>query len=730
MPCTIQAATPVHFDFMRTPLRNITPTPDATFPTPPTPGTTPTAGGGGAGFGPDPVVQTVAGGPLNFVWGVSFDAIGDAQHQPAPDANGDVGPYQYVQWVMNDFAVFNKGTGAVVYGPAPGATLFRGFGGPCEMSNKGDPVVLYDQLANRWVLMDLAATAVGIGSPGATQCMAVSETEDATGRYYRYQFDIPGGFPDYSKIGLWPDAYYYTADPNGRGLACAFERSAMLTGAAARQQCCLTLPSGAYFRLLPSDLDGTSLPPSGAPNYFVNLNMITDAVQLWRFHVDFTTSTNSKFNGPYPIVGVAQFEGFGCSTDALLTECVPQAGVTQKLWTLGTHVMHRLAYRHVQKQGQDYYSMVVNHSVHLDEGKPSERVGVRWYEIHDPGGTPTVFQQGTFAPGTTYRWMGSVATDRLGDVAAGYSMSSSDMHPSIAITGHAVGDAPGIMGNESVVVAGGGSQVQLGADDPNWGDYTSMSVDPSFDCQFWYTNEYLPTDGYANWRTEVVSFRFPSCAPCVGDCTHDGQVTASELSLVSSILLGTAPYSSCIAADGNSDGQVTVDEYIQALNNHNNGCPAGTQAAPTGWLAAPLGVTITQAIGSASGARGARITIPVTLDGGGGTIAATQLDLLYPSNVLSSPTCTAASGLPDQVLTTSAPTDPVAVATAARYRTMLVDPTGVSPIPDGELFSCTFTIKRTAPSGTFPISGDRQHVSDGTGNEPPSAVTSGAVTVF
>lgn len=340
MPCTIQAATPVRFDFMRTPLRNITPTPDASLPATPTPGATPTAGGGGAGFGTDPVVQAAAGPPLNMVSGLSFAGVGDGvagYHvtKSRSDANGDVGPYQYVQWVMNAFAVFSKATGALIYGPAPGATLFRGFGGPCETNNVGDPVVLYDQVANRWVLSDLATT----GGLSATQCIAVSETEDATGRYYRYQYDIPGGFPDYPKIGLWPDAYYYSADIPSRGVACAFERGAMLTGASARRQCCLLPQGGTYFRLLPSDLDGTSLPPPGAPNYFVNLNTNTDALRLWRFHVDFTSPGNSTFLGPYPIASLAPFEGFGCNINDLLSSCVPQLGVTQKLWTLGTHVI-------------------------------------------------------------------------------------------------------------------------------------------------------------------------------------------------------------------------------------------------------------------------------------------------------------------------------------------------------------------------------------------------------
>jgi hypothetical protein len=216
----------------------------------------------------------------------------------------------------------------------------------------------------------------------------------------------------------------------------------------------------------------------------------------------------------------------------------------------------------------------------------------------------------------------------------------------------------------------------------------------------------------------------------VGDCNRDYQVTVNELIVINGIILGGTPYTSCMRADGNGDGQVTVNEYIQAISYAQNGCPTGTQAAQGSWQAAPLGVTITQEIGSASGARGSRVTIPIALSGGGGTIAGTQLDILYPDQVLKSPTCVKASQLTNHTLSTSSVSDPADRAGTARWRTLLVDPKTASTLADGQIFSCTFTVKTTAPTGTFAISGERQHVSDGAGNEPPSAVTSGSVTVF
>jgi hypothetical protein len=185
--------------------------------------------------------------------------------------------------------------------------------------------------------------------------------------------------------------------------------------------------------------------------------------------------------------------------------CIPQPGTSQKLDSLADRLMYRLAYRNFGS----YESLVVNHSVAVGSGRSkTQTVGVRWYELRNPNATPTVFQQGTFAPDSIFRWMGSIAMDKVGNMALGYSASSTSVAPSIRYTGRLVTDPPGTMQTETVIQAGGGSQLR---NLNRWGDYSSMAVDPSDDCTFWYTTEYLKANGTFNWSTKIASFKFPSC---------------------------------------------------------------------------------------------------------------------------------------------------------------------------------------------------------------------------
>lgn len=419
-----------------------------------------------------------------------------------PDTNGAVGPQDYVQIVNTDFAVFNKdrsrGTvGAVRYGPVAINTLWSGVGGLCQADNDGDPIVAYDRIANRWVISQLAVT-------GATttyyECIAVSTGSDPTGSYYRYVASY-STFDDYPKMAVWPDAYYVTynmfqsaSNPVFVGAeACALDRTSMLSGLAA-SQVCFSLSSD--FSLLPSTLDGSQLPPSGSPDYLLELGTTTSLL-FWKFHVDFATPSNSTFTGPTSIA-VASFTE-PCSG----TGCIPQPGTSQRLDGLGDRLMYRLAYRNFGS----YESLVVDHAV-----TAGSSVGMRWYEIRNPASTPTLYQEGTYAPDANYRWMGSIAEDHLGDMAMGFSLSGSSTYPSIAITGRLASDTLGTMSQgEEIVTSGTGAQTLTGQDVNRWGDYTSMGVDPTDDCTFWYTNEYIPSNGAFNWKTSIVSFRFPSC---------------------------------------------------------------------------------------------------------------------------------------------------------------------------------------------------------------------------
>jgi hypothetical protein len=162
--------------------------------------------------------------------------------------------------------------------------------------------------------------------------------------------------------------------------------------------------------------------------------------------------------------------------------------------------MFRLAYRNFG----DHESLVVNHSVQNASGVK----GVRWYELQDPNGSPFVYQQGTFIPDPTSRWMGSIAMDRVGDIAVGYSASSRTIRPAIRYTGRTPVDPLGTLEDENSIIEGGGSQ------QPNlarWGDYSALTIDPVDDCTFWFTTEYHQADGGFNWNTRIASFQFPSC---------------------------------------------------------------------------------------------------------------------------------------------------------------------------------------------------------------------------
>jgi len=418
------------------------------------------------------------------------------QYAP-PDTVGAVGATQYVQATNVAFAVFNKSTKAVQYGPVATSTLWSGFGGQCETDNDGDATVVYDKAAQRWVISQFA-----VGTSPYLQCVAVSATSDATGAYYRYAFSYGTGFNDYPKMGVWPDGYYITFNifANGSTFAgsklCAYDRAKMLTGAAATQQCFQL--STSYGGVLPADLDGATAPPAGSPNYMVNFG--TNSLNLWKFHVDWTTPANSTLSAPKNIP-VAAFSP-ACSGG----NCIPQGNSRTKLDSLADRLMYRLAYRNFGT----YESLVVNHSVTVGTNKRTQSVGVRWYELRAPNAaTPTVFQQSTYAPDTTFRWMGSIAQDKQGNMALGYSASSSSINPAIRYTGRLVGDPVNTMQAEANIVAGGGSQ--SGSNLNRWGDYSAMTVDPTDDCTFWYTTEYLKATGAFNWNTRIASFKFAGC---------------------------------------------------------------------------------------------------------------------------------------------------------------------------------------------------------------------------
>jgi hypothetical protein len=486
--------------------------------------------------------KSIEGIGANFRGPQGEFAVGGAP----PDTSGAVGDTQYVQWVNESFAVFDKNTGAVLVGPVPGNRLFRSLGGNCAVNNDGDPIVQYDKFAGRWMLSQFSV------NNGFSQCVAVSTTSDATGTYHLYEFKY-NAFDDYPKVGVWPDGYYVTfnmfnaQDRFIGSRVCAYDRAKMLQGLPATQQC-VQLPSN-VFGLMPSDVDGATsalndaqgnptgpaAPPAGAPNYVLGLGTDSRTLTLWKFHVDWNTPANSTFGvgnprGPNATIPVASFL-LACNGSG--QDCVPQPGTgnPEKLDTLGERVMFRVAYRRFS----DREVLLVNHSV--DTGPPNRRTGVRWYEIRDPNGTPTVFQQSTYAPSTPHRWMGSIAMDKAGNLAIGYSISSTTIFPSIRYASRGPADPLSTLGAEVTLHDGTGTQRCKLANgrclcpmrnpdgtpivDANgnvrcdtvtrWGDYSALTVDPTDDCNFWYTTEYQKDNGAFNWHTRIGSFKLASC---------------------------------------------------------------------------------------------------------------------------------------------------------------------------------------------------------------------------
>ena len=515
-------------------------------------------------FGPDPVLQAPRSGfaaPLAPATVTNFDGIGNGVTGPGgtftvnsapPDTNAAVGPNHVVETVNTDLAVFNKTSGVIVFGPVPLNTLWSGFGGGCQVDNDGDPIVTYDRLADRWIISQFQVTTVPF-----QQCIAVSQTPDPTGAYFRYAFNY-SGFPDYPKMGVWPDAYYVTYNMfNNAGSSflgaqvCAFDRTRMQTGATATQQCFST--STSFGGLLPADVDGAALPPAGAPNPVVALGATSTTLAYWQFHVDWTTPANSTFTGPTSLTVPAYTEACGQSGT-----CIPQSG-GGSLDSLSDRLMYRAAYRTF---ADGHHSIVTNHAVTV-----GTNVGVRWYELRvDAANNLSVFQSGTYAPDAAFRWMGSIAMDQAGNMALGFSTSSSTTKPSIRYTGRLGGDAAGTMTlGEGTIITGAGAQ---GSTLSRWGDYSSMQIDPVDDCTFWYANEYIPANGTFNWKTRIASFKLPGC----------GAAGANDFSMAASP-------SSLTVAQGSSAtstiGTAVTSGVAQAVALSVSGTPAGATASLT-----------------------------------------------------------------------------------------------------------------------------------------------------
>jgi hypothetical protein len=519
-------------------------------------------------FKPSAPIQPAAPAPTPAIQfdGLDFNTWG-AGHPP--DTVGDVGPNHYVQAVNTSIGIYNKGTGAQITAFTFDTFMSQGsFGNLCDTDNFGDPVVVYDTFEDRWIITDFAFTINGQGQipspPGAFQCFAVSKTGDpVVGGWNFYFIQIPDLLNDYPKFGIWPDGLYMNSNMFGIGGLSAgfafsrqwvFNKAQMYAGAASPQIVTFDAPrvdqnAGAVVTIIPSNARlqvGTPIP--GTPNYFIGTSTYTNALAIWRFHVDWSNVFLSTFTGvTTPIAGTAW---------ASPPATVPSLG-GNNLDTLATRSMMQNQYTNFA----GVESLWISHTV---RGSSATQSAVRWYQQDVSGGTiaPNIAQAATHSPDTTNRFMPSLALDRAGNMMIGYSASSSTMKPAIRYAGRLVGDPIETLPQTEVdLIQGTGTQVgSCGGTCTRWGDYAAMSLDPVDGCTFWFTSEYYATDGL-NDLTRIGSFKFPSCT-AIGNGTVSGTVTVNP---------GGAPISGATITFGSRTTTTAVNGTYSFTN-----IPAGT----------------------------------------------------------------------------------------------------------------------------------------------------------
>jgi hypothetical protein len=424
---------------------------------------------------------------------VNFD--GQTSPYYPPDCNGTAGPNHYMQTINTTYAIYSK-TGALLAGPTNMNLLFGSVTG--ANYNDGDPLILFDEQADRWLAVEFS-----ISGANNYMLIAVSTTNDPTGTWYQYSFDV-ADMPDYEKFGIWQDGYYMGDNNGGSNDTYVFERSAMLTGAAAPKMvgfsnAWLPVTIDGFICVPPVDNDG-AFAPAGSPGLFIAMN--DDAIgggsdQLWIYElaVNWANTASSTFSRTQQINVTAFDSNFGNTWSN-----IPQQGVTQKVDAIPQVIMNVPQYRNFGT----YQTIVCCHTVDVDA---TNHAGVRWYELRKtpPSTTWVVRQTGTYAPDVHSRWMGSIMLNANNKIGLGYSISSSTMYPSIRYTGQSAGayaNGLGVMDvPEEIIQTGANSQTGYN----RWGDYSLMSVDPADNETFWFTTQYIGSGG--SRKTKIASFK-------------------------------------------------------------------------------------------------------------------------------------------------------------------------------------------------------------------------------
>ncbi|MEL6810735.1 MAG: GEVED domain-containing protein [Bacteroidota bacterium] len=496
----------------------------------------------------DELRQTDIGGVASYALEENYDGISAAEGGgfTPPDPTGAAGPNHYVNSVNVAIKIFDK-MGNVLAGPTDLGS-FLGSG-----NNSGDPIILYDQLADRFFVSQF-------GPSGNSLVLGVSETPDPTGAYFVYEF-ILDAFPDYPHYTVWPDGYYLTANKFSGNTTYVIERDVILAGGANPQIVGFNLPGvvnnpNTVFSPEPANLTGTTF-PADVPGYIVYLQddgwggVSFDHLKVWEIEVDWANTANSTISAPLEIPTMpfeATFAPFG-------TGDVGQPGTAQKIDMIGGVISYAANYRSFGTHN----SWLITFNVDVDGNDTS---GVRWIELRNDATNPwTIFQEGTYAPADGLsRFMGSGAMDAAGNIGLAFNVASSTEPAGIRYTGRFDGDALGTMTvAETTIVDGVGVQTFSN----RFGDYSHLTMDPD-NFTFWHTAEYFTANN--NWQSRVASFTLSGgFANDVGAnniiTPNNGILTATEAVEVSIRNFGTATQSN-IPVELRVDGTLVATEVV------------------------------------------------------------------------------------------------------------------------------------------------------------------------
>jgi len=495
----------------------------------------------------DPVAQTgveqkgLEKSALAVTTGTHFAGMNQSANGAGwpPDTNGDVGPTYFIQTVNTSIGIYNKSTGALVSATTFDAFFPSGVGAPCAASNNGDPIVLYDRYNSRWFILDFAWTDSGGGA--SYYSIAASQTSNPTGSWYTYCFQADSTLMnDYPKCGVWHDGIYITANMFAWGGSYqhakmwAIKTPDLYSGTLTSQN--VTDSGSKAWSIMPSSAKSPTGPASSSPNFMYSIDADefsggVDALFVWKYKVNWTTPSSTTWTGPSQMNVAA----YGLSGSG-----VPQQGTSNTLDSLYGRLMFPANYWNFGT----HESVVLSHVCEY-----SSRRAMRWYEVRiNSSDVSSIYQQGTYSPDSTHRWMGAVAINANGDIGMGYSASSSSLYPSIRVTGRNSSDTLGTMQAETTMVSGTGSQTSYS----RWGDYSSCFVDPDDSTTFWYTQEYYTSNG-TNWQTRIGSFTLGGSPPT---CSLNDAVDNATITLTSSDW-ACDQTTSCDSVDSAKSGTIT-----------------------------------------------------------------------------------------------------------------------------------------------------------------------------